>query len=102
MFYFRLALSLGMTVRELLSSIDSRELSEWIALYGLEPFGDVRKDLQTSLLATVMANAWCGSKDKTFTMNDFMLFGKEKKSDVLTGPVAAQVVRQILPKRKRK
>lgn len=28
-----------MTVRELLARVDSHELSEWRAFYGLEPFG---------------------------------------------------------------
>lgn len=36
MFYFSLARELGMTVRQLLSSIDSVELSEWMAFFRIE------------------------------------------------------------------
>ena len=34
--YFALALRLGMTVRQLLTSLDSAELSEWLAYFQLE------------------------------------------------------------------
>jgi hypothetical protein len=36
MFYFSLAKELGMTVRQLLSSLDSRELTEWQCYITLE------------------------------------------------------------------
>ena len=36
MFYFRLARELHMTVHELLSKIDSIEISEWIAFFSIE------------------------------------------------------------------
>jgi len=34
-----------MPVRELLARIGSDELTEWMAFYQLEPFGDMRADL---------------------------------------------------------
>lgn len=38
-FCFALARELGMTVRQLLVSLDSAELSEWLAFYQLEAKG---------------------------------------------------------------
>ena len=51
MFCFRLALVLGMTVAELNQRMSSRELSEWMAFYRIEPFGDVRGDVQAAVIA---------------------------------------------------
>ncbi|HET8684973.1 MAG TPA: hypothetical protein VFM54_24335 [Micromonosporaceae bacterium] len=56
--YFRLALALGCTVRELLARIDSRELTEWLVyeqLYG--PLGPDRDDQLAALVAATVANA---------------------------------------------
>jgi len=61
-----------MTVRELLARIDSRELSEWMAYYELNPFGSVRDDLQAGIVASTIANVNRGKNDKSFTPSDFM------------------------------
>ena len=61
-----------MTVRELLARIDSRELSEWMAYYELNPFGSVRNDLQAGIVASTIANVNRGKNDKSFTPSDFM------------------------------
>ena len=58
-----------MTVRELLSRIDSRELSEWFAYYRLNPWGQERADLRAGTIAATVANAMgCGG----FKPSDFM------------------------------
>lgn len=61
-----------MTVRELLARIDSKELSEWMAYYELNPFGTVRDDLQAGIIASTIANVNRGKNDKSFTPSDFM------------------------------
>ena len=61
-----------MTVRELLARIDSRELSEWMAYYELNPFGSVRDDLQAGIIASTIANVNRGKNDKSFAPSDFM------------------------------
>jgi|TARA_R110002020_G_scaffold155495_3_gene336584 hypothetical protein len=61
-----------MTVRELLARIDSKELSEWMAYYELNPFGTVRDDLQAGIIASTIANVNRGKSDKSFTPSDFM------------------------------
>jgi len=71
-----------MTVRELLARIDSRELAEWMAFYGIEPFGGVRGDLQAGVIASTIANVNKGKRGKAFTPGDFMpLMKKPKQSE---------------------
>lgn len=57
-----------MTVKELLDRIDSSELTEWIAFYDLEPFGDERADIRSAIVASTTANVW-GAKTK---LSDFI------------------------------
>jgi hypothetical protein len=45
-----------MTVGELLRRISSRELSEWLAFYELEPFGLERADMRAAIVASTVAN----------------------------------------------
>lgn len=59
-----------MTVRELLSRIDSRELSEWLAYYGLNPWGPERADLRAGTIASTVAN--CLTEKSDFKPSDFI------------------------------
>lgn len=64
-----------MTVRELLSRIDSRELSEWM-MYEKEtgPFGDVRLDyLMARLAATVVRSQVPKASDQAKIKDDQFL-----------------------------
>jgi len=45
-----------MTVRELLRRIDSRELSEWQAYYGIEPWGTEVDDHRFGVVTSTIAN----------------------------------------------
>jgi hypothetical protein len=81
-FYFRLAAHLGMTVRELLSRLDSRELSEWIAYYNLDPFGEARADYRAAMLACLTANINRG-KHEPFKISDFMPNFEPKKPQTM-------------------
>ncbi len=57
-FYFRLAGHLGMTVRELLSRIDSREITEWIVYERAHgPLGDRRLDHIGAMITAAIVNA---------------------------------------------
>lgn len=75
---FRLALALGMTVAELGERMDSREFSEWMAYYKMEPFGQDRGDIGHAITASVVANA-NAPKGKKFTPMDFLPRRKQKK-----------------------
>lgn len=63
-----------MTVGELLGRIGSRELTEWMAYYALEPFGAERGDLQAGIVAATVANVNRDKKKQRepFTPQDFM------------------------------
>jgi hypothetical protein len=75
MFYFLLAKELGMTVRQLLSSISSKELAEWAGYYSLEPFGSFRdSDVPAGIIASTIANCNRTKNSKSFSPEDFMPF----------------------------
>ena len=77
---FRLALALGMTVRELLQRMGSDELSEWMAFYQLEPFGDYRADYRSGVVASTFANAHRAKDASPFRPEDFMPFLEKSPS----------------------
>lgn len=68
-FVFKLALCLGRTVRELLDSIDSKELSEWIAYDRVAGLPDPW--LQTGIGCAVMRNS-LASQGRPAKPTDFM------------------------------
>lgn len=61
-----------MTVNELLSRIDSRELTEWMAFYSLEPWGTEAEDVRTGIIASTVANVNRDPKKKAYKIRDFM------------------------------
>ncbi len=71
---FRLALALGMPVRELLARTGSDEITEWMAFYQLEPFGEIRADIRSGVIAATFANAHRAQHTQPFTPEDFMPF----------------------------
>ena len=56
MFYFSLALKLGMTVGEMLSKISSHEITEWIAYFRILEEGDKPKTKTSDALRAMFAN----------------------------------------------
>jgi Protein of unknown function (DUF4035) len=76
---FRLALALGRPVREMLASMCSDELTEWMAYYQLEPFGDYRADYRSGVVASTFANAHRAKDANPFRPEDFMPFLEKKK-----------------------
>ena len=71
-----------MPVRELLARTGSDELTEWMAFYQLEPFGDFRADLRSAIIASTLANAHRSKEGKPFTPEDFKPFvDKQRRSD---------------------
>jgi len=76
---FRLALAMGRPVREMLASMGSDELTEWMAYYQLEPFGDYRADYRSGVVASTFANAHRAKDANPFRPEDFMPFLEKKK-----------------------
>lgn len=70
---FRLALALGMTVAELGQRMSSAELTEWMAFFGLEPWGTEVEDWRAAMVASVIANVNRDPKKrKSYEPKDFM------------------------------
>lgn len=95
MFYFLLAKELGMTVRQLLSNIDSKELSEWAGYYSLEPFGSLRdSDVPAGIIASTIANCNRTKNSKSFKPEDFMPFVRNEPK-VMSGEEMKKVMKQM-------
>ena len=71
--WFRLALALGSTVRELQQRMDGREFSEWLAYYQISPFGYDRTDFNAATIAATIAQ----TRGVNLNVGDYMPeFGK--------------------------
>ncbi len=61
-----------MTVRQLETQIEARELNEWMAYFGLEPWGSVRADYRAGLQTAMLVNVNGGRKGgKAASPQDF-------------------------------
>ena len=67
-----------MTVKQLLSVIDSDELTEWMAFDRLEPLGEARADLRAGIIAAAVGNHGYLRPDKPYQASDFMPFLKRE------------------------
>lgn len=69
---------MGRPVRELLYTIGSDELTDWMAYDRIQPFGDDRADLRVAILSALIANIHRPTKgagsNRTFKPRDFMPF----------------------------
>jgi hypothetical protein len=54
-----------------LRNISSRELSEWEAFYGLEPFGERKADYRAGIIAATVANVNLPSGHQAMGADDF-------------------------------
>jgi hypothetical protein len=69
-----LALALGKTVAQMLAEVSSLELTEWLAYYRLEPFGEGVADQRHGGLSALLANIHRDAKTKPdpFRPTDFI------------------------------
>lgn len=56
----------------MLARMSSRQLTEWMIFYQLEPWGEKRADLRAGIVAATVANVHRGKKDKALKAEDFM------------------------------
>lgn len=63
---------MGRTVAELQRTMSSHEFTEWIAFYGLEPFGFRGEFMGNAMVASVIANTNRDKDTKPFKMEDFL------------------------------
>ena len=65
---------MGRTVEELLHSVSSAELAEWMAFYTVCPFGDERADFRQAITSMLIANQWRGKGAKPAKVEQFIPF----------------------------
>ncbi len=72
-----------MTVAELDRRMSSRELTEWMAYFEVEPWGEERADLRSGIVASVIANANRDPKKRKqpFAPADFMPYATRPATD---------------------
>lgn len=66
---FRIAATLGMTVSEVEERMTSTELTEWMALIPMDPWGPFRDDLRGAIGAWASTAAW----SKNAKVTDFLI-----------------------------
>lgn len=77
--------------------MSSREFTEWAAFYGMEPFGDLRGDLQAGVVAATVAEVNRDRKRRRepFTPADFLLRFGEKEEKKQPPPDASELFQQF-------
>lgn len=61
-----------MTVKQLLASLDSAELTEWMAFNNIEAIGEARADLRAGIVASTVANHGTRVIREPYRPRDFM------------------------------
>ena len=89
MFMFQLALRLGRTVNELMSSMSAEEFEYWKAFSALEPIGVLREDALFANVCKTLADLQVKNE---LTLRDFTVFNRNKAEPE---PDQEQVMRNI-------
>lgn len=71
-----------------LARISSKELTEWIAFYGLEPFGDIRADYRSAVISATVANVHRDPRKRPepWAASDFMPQFEAAAAEAEAGP----------------
>jgi len=75
-------------VAELEVRITAVEFGEWWALYRMEPWGEVRADIASGMIASTVANVNRSTNSKPFTPMDFAPYLKPQTDPVEIDPAA--------------
>ena len=89
MFMFQLAMRLGRTVGELVSSLSTEEFEYWKAFSALEPIGVLREDALFANVCKTFADLHVKNE---LTLRDFTVFNRNKAEPE---PDKEQVMRNI-------
>lgn len=84
--WFRVALALGMSVRQAQAEISGNEFAEWIAVMELDPFGEERDDIRSALICRTLANALRPKGARAHKLEEYMpdYDGSRRKAKRLT------------------
>lgn len=86
-------------VCEIERDMPSSELTEWMAYYRLEPFGQERDNLHAGMIASILANVYRKKGAKNFTVDDFMVRDREAQREKSTLGFLAGLKRLAKPKK---
>jgi len=65
----------------MLEAMPSKLLSEWMAYYGLEPWGEVRADFRSAIVAKTVADVHRGEKQEPYPLQQFMPLVERAEED---------------------
>lgn len=96
---FRLALALGRTVSELEATMPSSEMTEWLAYYKLEPFGQERDNWHAALIASILANINRRKNAPATPISEFMYKDRDSRKQAETQGFLAGLKALAKPKK---
>lgn len=63
---------MGIPIKRLLKEIDSKDITDYIAYYQIEPFGTEQDYIQAGIIASTIANVNRGKNTQPFKPHDFV------------------------------
>ena len=69
--------------------MSSSEYEDWIAFSELEPFGIIRDNIHTGMIASILVNQNLKKGATPYTYNDFMLMSQEEQREKKTSEFIA-------------
>lgn len=63
---------MGIPIKRLLKEVDSKDITDYIAYYQIEPFGVEQDFLQSGIVASTIANVNRGKNTQPFKPSDFV------------------------------
>lgn len=77
----KLSLQTGRLPNELLSELNSRDISEFMAYDDIEPFGEQRADLRSAIVAATVANSQRTRRSRSAKPVEFMPFVEKQRKN---------------------
>ena len=62
--------------------MSSQELTEWLAFYSIDPFGEERADARQAITSCIIANSNRGKSTKPFKVDEFFPVREPKKQSM--------------------
>lgn len=84
---------MGRTVRQLKSEIDSREFATWMAYYAIAPWGEIRADLRSGIVAATVANSNPYRRGRNARVDEFMPFLESRGREMTDEEMKREVER---------
>lgn len=93
-------MSLGRSVAELGQTVSAREMQDWAEYWTLEPWGAMRDNLHTGIMASLLFNANRGQGQEPRQPQDFMITDGESAKETKMQKFVANLRAMAKPKKK--